>query len=63
MNDDGYVALCPEIDEAPQGATVEDAKKNLTEAMQRFFKCASESEVAQGLSGESFIASLEVQVA
>ena len=60
---DGFVALCPEIDVASQGATVEDAKLNLTEAVQLFFECASESEVAQRLSGESFISSLEVQVA
>jgi predicted RNase H-like HicB family nuclease len=61
--DDGFVALCPEIDVASQGDSVEDAKKNLTEAVQLFFDCASEAEVAQRLSGESFISSLEVQVA
>ncbi len=61
--DDGFVALCPEIDVASQGTTVEDAKKNLTEAVQLFFEYASESEVAQRLSGESFISSLEVQIA
>lgn len=59
----GFVALCPEIDVASQGDSVEDAKKNLTEAVQLFFECASEVEVAQRLSSESFISSLEVQVA
>lgn len=60
---DGFVALCPEIDVASQGDSVEEAKKNLTEAVQLFFECASDSEVEQRLSSESFISSLEVQVA
>ena len=60
---DGFVALCPEIDVASQGDSVEEAKKNLTEAVQLFFDCASASEVSQRLSGESFISSLEVRVA
>lgn len=60
---EGFVALCPEIDVASQGDSVEDAKKNLTEAVQLFFECASESEISQRLSSESFISSLEVQLA
>ena len=60
---DGFVALCPEIDVASQGDSVEEAKKNLTEAVQLFFECASHSEVSQRLSSESYISSLEVQVA
>ena len=30
---DGYVALCPEVDVASQGATVTEAHKNLEEAL------------------------------
>ncbi len=44
---DGYVALCPELDIASQGATVEDARRNLTEALELFFKCADDSEVQE----------------
>ena len=29
---DGYVALCPEVDVASQGNTVQDARTNLQEA-------------------------------
>ena len=29
-----YVALCPELDVASQGNTVEEARKNLTEAVE-----------------------------
>ena len=59
----GFTALCPEVDVASQGDTVEEAKKNLTEAVQLFFECADPSEIDQRLSGESFISSLEVQLA
>ncbi|NOY00230.1 MAG: type II toxin-antitoxin system HicB family antitoxin [Verrucomicrobia bacterium] len=60
---DGFVALCPEVDVASQGDTVEEAKSNLREAVELFFECASESEVNQRLSSESFVTSLEVRVA
>jgi len=61
--DSGFVALCPEIDVASQGETVEEAKQNLQEAVQLFFECASSEEISQRLSTESFITSLEVEVA
>lgn len=61
--DGGFVALCPEVDVASQGATVEEAKANLKEAVELFFECASEPEVMQRMASESFISSMEVQVA
>jgi predicted RNase H-like HicB family nuclease len=42
---DGYVALCPELDVASQGDTVEEARRNLVEALELFFECADPSEV------------------
>ncbi|MEY3867455.1 MAG: hypothetical protein RLZZ338_1346 [Cyanobacteriota bacterium] len=41
---DGYVALCPELDIASQGDSIESAKNNLIEAMQLFFEVADPSE-------------------
>ena len=35
---DGYVALCPELDIASQGDTVEQARENLLEALELFFR-------------------------
>jgi predicted RNase H-like HicB family nuclease len=35
--DDGYVSLCPELDIASQGDTVEEARANLQEAVDLFF--------------------------
>lgn len=61
--DDGYVSLCPELDIASQGDTVEEAKLNLKEAVELFFECASKEEVDKRLSSESFVSSLEVSVA
>jgi len=34
--DDAYVALCPELDVASQGAGVDEARANLTEAVELF---------------------------
>ena len=47
--DDGYVSLCPEIDIASQGDTVEEARRNLAEALELFFETASPEEVEERL--------------
>ena len=46
---DGYVALCPEVDIASQGGSVEQARDNLCEALELFFEAASSEEVARRL--------------
>lgn len=43
--DDWYIALCPELDIASQGKTIEEAKDNLVEAVELFFETASPSEI------------------
>lgn len=42
----GYVALCPELDVASQGDTVESATANLKEAVELFVECADPAEIA-----------------
>jgi len=37
---DTWVALCPEIDVASQGGTIEEARENLREAVELFFESA-----------------------
>lgn len=59
---DGYTALCPELDIASQGDSVEGARKNLIEAIELFFETASEAEVQERLHDEVFITRLEVAV-
>ena len=46
---DGYVSFCPELDIASQGDAVEEAQKNLREAVELFFECASHEEVTERL--------------
>ena len=60
---DGYVSLCPELDIASQGDTVEEARRNLIEALELFFEVASPSEVQQRLHKEVFVTQIGVPVA
>ncbi|MBW4514952.1 MAG: type II toxin-antitoxin system HicB family antitoxin [Timaviella obliquedivisa GSE-PSE-MK23-08B] len=58
----GYVSFCPQLDIASQGETVEDARKNLIEALELFFETADSTEVKNRLHGEVFVTNLEVNV-
>jgi predicted RNase H-like HicB family nuclease len=58
----GYVALCPELDIASQGFTVEEARRNLVEALELFFECADPTEIEGRLRSEVFVTQLEVKV-
>jgi predicted RNase H-like HicB family nuclease len=60
--DDGFVSLCPELDVASQGSTIEEARANLIEALTLFFETAAPSEVARRLHGEVFVTQVEVPV-
>ena len=53
--DDGFVALCPELDVASQGSTIEEARANLVEALTLFFETAAPSEIARRVHNEVFI--------
>ena len=57
-----FVSLCPEIDIASQGDTIEEARSNLKEALTLFFEEAHPSEVAERLRDEVFVTSIEVTV-
>lgn len=59
---DWFVALCPELDIASQGKTVEEARLNLIEAIELFFETADPSEVETRLRTEVFVTSMEVVV-
>jgi len=56
----GYVALCPELDVASQGASVEEATRNLREAVELFLETADASEVEERLHSEVFITRLDL---
>lgn len=59
----GYVSLCPELDIASQADSIEEARRNLVEALELFFETASEQEVSERLHGEVYVTTLEVAVA
>ncbi len=59
---DGYVALCPELDVASQGDTIEEARRNLTEALELFFETADPSEIRERLREEVYVTRLEVAI-
>jgi len=47
--ENGFVALCPEIDVASQGTSIEDARENLQEALELFFDTVSDEEIHRRL--------------
>jgi len=57
---DWYVAICPEVDVASQGRTVDAAHENLTEALELFFECASEREIERRLGMKVDVSALEI---
>jgi predicted RNase H-like HicB family nuclease len=59
---DGYVSLCPELDIASQGATIEEARDNLREALELFFECAPADEVTRRFRHEVFVTRVEVAI-
>jgi predicted RNase H-like HicB family nuclease len=60
--DDGFVSLCPELDIASQGDTIEEARDNLREALQLFFETASPVEIQERLHAEVYVTQVEVAV-
>ena len=59
---DGFVSLCPELDIASQGDTVEAAKSNLAEALELFLEAADPSEIQSRLQEDVFITQVMVPV-
>ena len=59
---DGFVVLCPELDIASQGESIEEARANLVEALTLFFETANPSEVTRRYQGDVFVTQVEVPV-
>jgi predicted RNase H-like HicB family nuclease len=56
------ISLCPELDIASQGDSVEEASANLKEAVELFFENASSEEIKQRSHEEIFVMRLEVAI-
>lgn len=50
----GFVALCPELDVASQGDSIEEAAQNLREAVELFLECAEPEEIEERWRGEAY---------
>lgn len=61
--DDGFVSLCPELDIASQGGTVEEATANLKEAVELFLECAPREELDRRYHAQVFITRFEAAYA
>ena len=59
---DGYVSLCPELDIASQGDTIEEARGNLIEALELFLETADPSELQRWLRTELYVTPIEVTI-
>ncbi len=60
--ENGYVSLCPELDIASQGKTIEEARQNLREALELFFETASPKEIKTRMHEEVYVTRVEVAV-
>ena len=59
---DGFAALCPELDIASEGASIEDARTNPIEALTLFFEVADQGEISRRMHSEVFVTQVEVPV-
>lgn len=59
---DGYVAHCPELEVASQGDSVEEARLNLSDAIELLLETASPTELEARLHREVWVTRLEVAV-
>ena len=57
-----YVAHCPELDIASQGKSVKEARKNLKDAIELFFRHASPSEIADRTHAKVIVTQMAVPV-
>jgi predicted RNase H-like HicB family nuclease len=60
--DDSFVALCPEVDVASQGSSIEETRSNLVEALTLFFEVADDDEISRRMHREVFVTQVEVPV-
>ena len=57
---DDYVSLCPELDVASQGGSVELARDNLKEALALFLATADPAEISTRIREDVFVTRVEI---
>jgi predicted RNase H-like HicB family nuclease len=58
---DLYAALCPGLDVASQGATVEEATSNLREAIELYLESADAEEIKRRFRTDVFVTRIEAR--
>ena len=58
--DDTFVALCPELDIATHGDSLEEAKDMLRDALEGFFEVAKPEEIERRLNSQPFVLPLHI---
>jgi len=58
----GYVALCPQLDIASQGDTLEEARLNLIEALELFYETAPKEEISRRFHEDVLITRVQVAI-
>ncbi len=56
----GDVSLCPALDTASQGDTIEEARTNLQDALELFFETASPEETKERLHWDVYVTRVDV---
>lgn len=56
--DEVYVSLCPELDVASQGSSIEEAKGNLKEAIDLYLEHAPEEEKQRRQHSDMFVTTI-----
>ncbi len=59
---DIYVAHCPELDVTSRGETVDEARKQLSEAVEGFFAWADKDLIERRLAREVIVTSLDIAI-
>jgi predicted RNase H-like HicB family nuclease len=58
--DDGFVALCPELGVASEGDTIEEARAMLQEAVELFLEVADDEEIQRRLEAGAHVFELKL---
>ena len=58
-----FLATCPELDVVSQGETAEEARANLSEAVEGLFQVADDAEIGRRLRRGATVEPLKVRVA
>jgi len=59
-DEDIFTSLCPELDIASQGDSIDEAKYNLKEAIELFFETASPNEIINRIKKDIYITNISV---